>query len=127
MLYSFFIVALPTALVFFTSLASFKNLLQSTIPCLPGFYAKLLVLNSYLNVGYYFIALLAILTSAISTANYLSLIVKANFSLPNYDHSFAVSTPLSYLISFISSFIIFFIFNATYLDLVSDYIISFNI
>jgi len=95
------------------------------IPFMAGFYAKLLVLNSYINTGYYFVAILAILTSVLSTANYLIIIVKTNFYLPIYSHPISVPVTASYVISFITTLLLFFLFKpASFLYLLSAYYMS---
>jgi NADH-ubiquinone oxidoreductase chain 2 len=49
------------------------------IPPLAGFYAKFLVLSELIQVGWYSLTFLAILTSVLSTANYLRLIQFLSF------------------------------------------------
>jgi NADH:ubiquinone oxidoreductase subunit 2 (subunit N) len=88
------------------------------IPPLSGFYAKLIVLQAYLNLGYYWIALIAVLASVLSAANYLHIIKISHLDLPLYPYSLTVPTSISYLIALLSSFSLFFIFQpATFLIL----------
>jgi NADH:ubiquinone oxidoreductase subunit 2 (subunit N) len=72
---------------------------------LAGFYAKLLVLYSLLTIENGIIALLIIIFSAVSAANYLSLVKLAFFDLPNAN-VFVCPITVSYLISLLSFIII---------------------
>jgi NADH-quinone oxidoreductase subunit N len=73
----------PLALAWAFSLFSLAG-----IPPLSGFYAKLIVLQAYLNLGYYWIALIAVLASVLSAANYLYVI---NITLVWHGRSTAAS------------------------------------
>lgn len=75
---------------------------QAGIPPLAGFFAKLQILEGLISSHQITIAILIIQASVISAANYLSLIQKANFSLPLYPY--LISTP--FLFSYILSFLI---------------------
>nr|NP_150314.1 NADH dehydrogenase subunit 2 [Spizellomyces punctatus]AAK84243.1 NADH dehydrogenase subunit 2 [Spizellomyces punctatus] len=106
----------PLALAWSLSLFSLAG-----IPPLSGFYAKLSVLQAYLNLGYYWIAIIAILASVVSAANYLYLVKVSHFDLPLYSTSLYIPRSISYLISILSTFTIFFIFKpATFLILSSQ-------
>jgi len=59
----------PLALAWAFSLFSLAG-----IPPLSGFYAKLLALQSFINVGWYWIAIIAVIASVLSAANYLYLV-----------------------------------------------------
>lgn len=103
----------PLALAWAFSLFSLAG-----IPPLSGFYAKLIVLQAYLNLGSYWIALIAVLASVLSAANYLHIIKITHLDLPLYPYSLSVPASLSYLIAFLSSFSLFFLFKpATFLIL----------
>jgi NADH-quinone oxidoreductase subunit N len=52
------------------------------IPPLSGFFAKLFAINAILNVGYYPIAIIAILSSVLSAANYLHIVKVTHFDHP---------------------------------------------
>ena len=97
------------------------------MPPLGGFYAKLYALNAVLNEGYYWIAIVAILTSALSAANYLSIVKITHFDLPLHPHSITVSPIISYLIAILSIFLLFFIFKpASLLTLLTHYLFITN-
>jgi NADH-ubiquinone oxidoreductase chain 2 len=57
------------------------------IPPLVGFFAKLMVLSAALQDGFIFIALIAIITSVISTVYYLNVVKVMFFDLPSYKFS----------------------------------------
>lgn len=52
------------------------------IPPLAGFFAKFMVISSILGKGYFIISLVLVITSVISTANYLKLIKIIHFDAP---------------------------------------------
>ena len=94
------------ALAFSISLFSLAGL-----PPLGGFFAKLYALNAFLNEGYYWVAIIAVIFSALSIANYLSIIKVTHFDLPLNPQCIIVSPIISYIISIISTFLLFFILN----------------
>jgi NADH-ubiquinone oxidoreductase chain 2 len=54
------------------------------IPPLVGFFAKQMVLSAALDNGYFFLSIIAILTSVIGAAYYLNIIKEIFFYLPSY-------------------------------------------
>ncbi len=60
------------------------------IPPLVGFFAKLMVLSAALQDGFIFIALIAIITSVISTVYYLNVVKVMFFDLPSYKFSWSL-------------------------------------
>ncbi len=82
---------------------------QAGIPPLAGFFAKLQVLESILAESQTYIAQILILTSAISTANYLSIVKITLQDLPIYPINQSITTIQAYLISGLSSQILFYI------------------
>jgi NADH:ubiquinone oxidoreductase subunit 2 (subunit N) len=62
-----------------------------------------------LNAGWYWIAIIAILASVLSAANYLHIVKVTHFDLPLYNHPVAVSKSVSYLISCLSVFTVLFL------------------
>jgi NADH-quinone oxidoreductase subunit N len=85
------------------------------IPPLSGFTAKLIVLQAY--IGYN--AIIAVLASVISAANYLHLIKISNLDLPLSPYPIAIPASISYLIAILSSFILLFTLKPTLLILSS--------
>jgi NADH-ubiquinone oxidoreductase chain 2 len=96
------------------------------VPPLFGFFAKQMILSAALDSGYYFMTLIAILTSVIGAVYYLSLIkqifffksdyVKITSPFNNNDNdkaynmiNIAINTPLSLVISFITLLLLSFI------------------
>ena len=65
------------------------------IPPLAGFYAKFLALSSALNAA----AIVALFTSALSAANYLSLVKVSHFDLPKSSALVLCPAAVSYFIS----------------------------
>jgi NADH-ubiquinone oxidoreductase chain 2 len=59
------------------------------IPPLLGFFAKQLVLSAALNQGFYFLTLVAIITSVISAVYYLNVIKVIFFNKPEFTVSSA--------------------------------------
>jgi NADH-ubiquinone oxidoreductase chain 2 len=55
------------------------------IPPLLGFFAKQMVLSSALDSGYFFLALIGILTSVISAVYYLNVVKQMFFDKPEYE------------------------------------------
>jgi len=104
----------PLALAWAFSLFSLAG-----IPPLSGFYAKLIVLQAYLNLGYYWIAIIAVLASVLSAANYLYIIKITHLDLPLYARSLTVPTSISYLIALLSSFSLLFLFKPATLLILS--------
>jgi NADH-quinone oxidoreductase subunit N len=90
------------------------------IPPLAGFYAKFFILSSYLKFSFV-LTLIAIIFSAISCAQYLTLIRFSLFILSPLSSfsssSFSLSSSSSYLISSFSSFLLFLFLNP--LDLIN--------
>jgi len=80
------------------------------IPPMAGFFAKLMVLASTINLGYISLALLAVIGSIISSVNYLNLIKIINMNLPDEYYTFTVSKEISYYISIIVTFTTLFLF-----------------
>nr|QCQ69082.1 NADH dehydrogenase subunit 2 [Synchytrium taraxaci] len=98
------------------------------LPPMAGFFAKLMVLASTINLGYISLALFAILGSIISSVNYLNLIKIINVNLPmqrlgeatlpialgrdplGYFNALSVSKEISYYLSIIVAFTVFFLF-----------------
>jgi NADH:ubiquinone oxidoreductase subunit 2 (subunit N) len=106
----------PLALAWAFSLFSLAG-----IPPLSGFYAKLIVLQAYLNLGYYWIALIAVLASVLSAANYLFLIKISHLDLPLYPYAINVPKSISYLIALFSSFtLLFYLKPASFLILTTQ-------
>jgi NADH-quinone oxidoreductase subunit N len=75
-------------------------------PPLIGFFAKLGVIANLLDQGIYSILIVLVLSSVISAANYLSLILVAHLDKPTYNEPFAVSYRNAILISLGVGFII---------------------
>lgn len=91
---------------------------QAGIPPQAGFFAKLLVQESILAESKVYIALILILTSAISTANYLSVIKMSLFDLPSLTTPIIVTPIQAYQISGLYSQIQFYYLKpALYLSL----------
>jgi NADH-ubiquinone oxidoreductase chain 2 len=92
---------------------------MSGIPPLIGFFGKYYVINSALMNGNYFISLLVVITSVISTVYYLQ-IVKTLF-LPDNNNNISVSNPennnlspvLAFIVAILTLFILFFILYPT--------------
>jgi NADH-ubiquinone oxidoreductase chain 2 len=102
------------------------------IPPLIGFFGKQMVLSAALDQGYYFLVLIAILTSVISAVYYLTLIKEMFFysseykentfllsKLPKFNsnnlentgsHNIIISSPFAFTISIITLIILLFIF-----------------
>ncbi len=78
------------------------------IPPLAGFFAKQFVLEAILAESKIYIAQIQIQTSAISTANYLSVVKMSLLDLPIYPTSQAIIPMQAYLISGLSSQIQFY-------------------
>jgi NADH-ubiquinone oxidoreductase chain 2 len=103
------------------------------IPPLMGFFAKYAVLYTAIHNGYYFISLIAIITSVISAAYYLRVVRVLYFDNPNTDLSRVsiehtiISSIHRYVIAALTMFIIFFvlqpslILNSTQLMAMSIY------
>jgi len=100
------------------------------IPPLIGFFGKQMILYTTLLNGYYFLSIVAILTSVLSAAYYLKIIKTAIFDLDNYPHSsisliFGPNTTISdshsslsfssWIISLITLFTLFFFINPTFI------------
>jgi NADH-ubiquinone oxidoreductase chain 2 len=96
------------------------------VPPLFGFFAKQMILSAALDSGYYFMTLIAILTSVIGAVYYLSLIKQIFFFKSDYVRltssfnkkegdtsnniiNIAINTPLSLIISFITLLLLSFI------------------
>jgi NADH-ubiquinone oxidoreductase chain 2 len=96
------------------------------IPPLAGFFAKQMVLSAALDNGYYFLSLIAILTSVIGAVYYLSVIKEIFFFSPeykknsisnikfinnnNYNKYIKISSTMTLTISIITLIILLFIF-----------------
>jgi NADH-ubiquinone oxidoreductase chain 2 len=102
------------------------------IPPLIGFFGKQMVLSAALDQGYFFLVLIAILTSVISAVYYLTLIKEMFFysseykvntfilsKLPKFtsnnlektgSHNIIISSPFAFTISIITLIILLFIF-----------------
>ena len=78
------------------------------VPPLAGFFSKLIALEAFVNTTNYWIVIVAILTSIISAGFYLHIIRVVTVDHPLYNVSLVVSQPISYLISILSVFNIFF-------------------
>ncbi len=78
------------------------------IPPLAGFFAKLQILQSLLSESSIYLSLIVILASAISTANYLSVIKISYLDHPLYPIYFSVPPLMSSLISICSLFLLLF-------------------
>nr|YP_009659013.1 NADH dehydrogenase subunit 2 [Synchytrium microbalum]QCQ69011.1 NADH dehydrogenase subunit 2 [Synchytrium microbalum] len=107
---------------------SFTFLLFSLmgIPPMAGFFAKLMVLASTINLGYISLALFAIVGSIISSVNYLNLIKIINVNLPNQYNTFTVSKEISYYISIIIAFTVLFLFYPLNLLSLSNLLLFIN-
>lgn len=81
----------------------------AAIPPLAGFYAKLSIINSLFNLEYYWVGIIIILTSTLSTANYLQIIKISYLDLPLYRISLVVPYYRANVIALITSFIAQFI------------------
>jgi len=81
------------------------------------FFAKLIAIHSFLNVGLSFIAIIAIVASVISAAYYLSVIKITLFDHSTTSGSIIVPASLSYLIATIFTFTIGFFFIGDFLGL----------
>ena len=81
---------------------------QAGIPPLAGFFAKLMVIQAYLNIGNLAIAMCAIQASVISAANYLQIIKVSNLDLALSATPIVVPRSISYLISSLSTLIVLF-------------------
>jgi NADH-ubiquinone oxidoreductase chain 2 len=80
------------------------------IPPLFGFYAKFLVIYGYIKNNLFIVAIIAILTSVISCARYLTLIKEAQFTfIPLHSpiKKFNVPSILSYFISILITILLF--------------------
>lgn len=103
---------------------AFSFLSLAAIPPLAGFFAKLQVINSLFNLGYYWLPLLIIITSVISTANYLQIIKISHLDLPLYPQPIKVSKTLANVISILTGFITLFILKpCTFLTLTTHLLI----
>ena len=92
----------------------------AAIPPLAGFYAKLSIINSLFNLGYYWIGIIIILTSTISTANYLQIIKISHIDLPLYRVSLVVPKNQANIIAILTGFITLFILKpASFLNLLT--------
>ncbi len=91
------------ALAFAFCLFSFAG-----IPPLAGFFGKQQVIQALLSLNYITITQIIVITSAISTANYLSVIRLSLFDQPQVASTFAISRTYSYIISIISTFLLFY-------------------
>ncbi len=85
------------------------------LPPLSGFFAKQMVLTAALDNGKFFLVLVAILTSVISAAYYLTIIKTLYFDDSQYNKSFAytdlsLSNYLSLIISLLTIIILIFLF-----------------
>lgn len=107
---------------------SFTFLLFSLmgIPPMAGFFAKLMVLASTINLGYISLALLAVIGSIISSVNYLNLIKIINMNLPDEYYTFTVSKEISYYISIIVTFTTLFLFYPLNLLSLSNQLLLIN-
>ena len=96
----------PLALVLVLSLFSLAG-----IPPISGFFGKLVVLEAYLSQGWITISIIAILTSVISSANYLYFVKVSLFDHATsiINRSINITTSIAYLISGLFSFSLFFI------------------
>lgn len=104
---------------------------MSGIPPMMGFFAKYAVLYTAIHNGYYFISLVAIITSVISAAYYLRVIRVIYFDEPTVETSNQTATVLtsthSYIIAVLTLFIVLFvlqpslILNSTQLMAMSIY------
>lgn len=63
------------------------------IPPLIGFFGKLMVLSSALDKGYYFIVLVAVLTSVVGGVYYLNIVKETFFYTPNQVYTNILGTP----------------------------------
>jgi NADH-ubiquinone oxidoreductase chain 2 len=88
------------------------------IPPLIGFFAKYFVINSALMNGNYFLSLVIVITSVISTVYYLK-IIKTLFLPSNNNNTTSItesnnlSSILAYIVAILTLFIIFFIIYPT--------------
>nr|YP_537103.1 NADH dehydrogenase subunit 2 [Paracoccidioides brasiliensis]AAY30327.1 NADH dehydrogenase subunit 2 [Paracoccidioides brasiliensis] len=88
------------------------------IPPLIGFFAKLMVLSSALQNGYFFLSLLAVLSSVLGAVYYLNLVKLMFFETHSYElkhlhlkpEIFYFSSSLSFIISLFTLIILLFIF-----------------
>ena len=112
---------IPLALILVLSLFSFAG-----IPPISGFFGKLIVLESYLSQGWITISIIAILTSIISAANYLYFVKVTLFdhatSIAN--RSINITPSISYLLSGLFSFSIFFILKPASLLILSTNLLA---
>nr|QCQ69095.1 NADH dehydrogenase subunit 2 [Powellomyces hirtus] len=115
---------IPLALVFTLSIFSLAG-----IPPISGFFAKLLVLEAYISQGWFTITLLAIIASVISSANYLYLVKVTNFDLPSSItyRPISIGPSVSYLVSSLFSFSVFFMLKPASLLILLSQLISFTI
>jgi NADH:ubiquinone oxidoreductase subunit 2 (subunit N) len=77
-----------------------------------------------LNAGWYWIAIIAILASVLSAANYLHIVKVTHFDLPLYNYSISVSTSVSYLISILSTFTILFLLKPASLLILTTQLVT---
>lgn len=87
---------------------AFSLLSLAGIPPLAGFYAKYLVLSSYLNLDYYYMPIVIgviIIFSALSAANYLSLVKVTLLDLPKAV-VFLCPVAVSYFISLLTFLVV---------------------
>ena len=96
---------IPLALVLALSIFSLAG-----IPPISGFFGKLIVLEAYLSQDWITISIIAILTSVISSANYLYLVKVSLFDHPTsmVYRPIGLTPSISYLISGLFAFSILF-------------------
>jgi NADH-ubiquinone oxidoreductase chain 2 len=93
------------------------------IPPLIGFFAKQAVLLAALQEGYYFLVLIAVLTSVIGVVYYLAIVKEVFFVKPDYKtpselglpNTVRTSSSLSIVVAVLTLIILFFMFNPTQL------------
>lgn len=76
------------------------------IPPLAGFFAKLLTLNTVLIQGFFIVALIIIITSIISLANYLQMVKSFIIDLPQYNSIIYLNPQTSFTITLLTLFLL---------------------
>ena len=107
------------------------------LPPMAGFFAKLMILASIINLDLISLALIAVIGSIIGAINYLNLIKIINVNLPHESYSssspffikntFGISYDLSYSISLIVIFTILFLFYPLNLLSLSNFLLFINV
>lgn len=112
---------IPLALVLALSIFSLAG-----IPPISGFFGKLIVLEAYLSQGWITISIIAILTSVISSANYLYLVKVSLLDHPTsiVYRLISLTSSISYLVSILFTFSIFFMLKPAAILVLSSQLLT---